>query len=79
MLYDTLKTDQSYLKSTLLECLKEQNLVSSYKTIQRREKSGIDVYTNVLRDPVSGFRMYTGAQIRQIIEYEQKRKNTAKK
>lgn len=73
MLYDTIKDDQHYLKSTLLECLSEQNLVSSYKTIQRREKQGVEVYTDVNRDPVSGFRMYTGAQIRRIVEYERAR------
>jgi len=76
MLIDTLNDSQQYLKSTLLECLDEQNLTSSYKTVQRREKAGIEVYNNISRDPVSGYRMYTGKQIRDIVEYEKTRKTT---
>lgn len=84
MLIDTLDDRQPYHKSTLLECLKEAKaanenapICSSYKTIMRRERARVAVYINVVRDPVNGWRMYTGRQIRKIVawELEQRGKN----
>lgn len=81
MLIDTLEDRQTYHKSTLLEVLKEVKashdslpIASSYKTIMRREHAGVPVYTTVLRDPVNGWRMYTGRQIRKIVAWELERK-----
>ena len=81
MLLDTLDERQVYHKSTLVEVLKEVKtaheeipICSSYKTIMRREKQHIAVYTNVVRDPVNGWRMYTGRMIRKIVEWELERK-----
>lgn len=76
MLLDTLKENQTYFKSTLLEVLQEVKasndvaIASSYKSIMRREKQRIPVYLDVVRDPTNGWRMYTGRQIRKIVEYE---------
>lgn len=81
MLLDTLDDRQTYHKSTLLEVLKEVKarkrdlpIASSYKTILRRERARIDVYTDVIRDPVNGWRMYTGLHIRKIVQWELERK-----
>ena len=76
MLLETLKDSQTYFKSTLLEVLQEVKaeqdiaIASSYKSIMRREKQRIPVYLEVVRDPTNGWRMYTGRQIRKIVEYE---------
>lgn len=76
MLLETLKENQTYFKSTLLEVLQEVKadtgvaIASSYKSIMRREKQRIPVYLDVVRDPTNGWRMYTGRQIRKIVEYE---------
>lgn len=76
MLLDTLQDSQTYFKSTLVEVLQEVRakedlrIVSSYKSIMRREKQRIQVYCDVVRDPTNGWRMYTGRQIRKIVEYE---------
>ena len=76
MLLDTLKDTQTYFKSTLVEVLQEEKancnmaIASSYKSIMRREKQRIPVYLDVVRDPTNGWRMYTGRQIRKIVEYE---------
>jgi len=82
MLLDTLDDRQTYHKSTLLEVLKEIKkehgdapIASSYKTILRRERSRVSVYTNVVRDPVNGWRMYTGRMIRKIVAWELERKH----
>lgn len=81
MLIDTIDDRQVYHKSTLLEILKEIKhaesgapIATSYKTILRREKQRVPVYTNVTRDPVNGWRMYTGKQIRKIVAWELERK-----
>lgn len=82
MLVETLEDTKVYLKATLLQCLIEANelegstngkIQHTYKTVLRREKEGIEVYTNVRRDPVTNYRMYTGLNIRQIVEYEMNR------
>lgn len=76
MLLDTLTDKQTYFKSTLLQVLqevkaeKQLKIASSYKTIMRREKDRVPAYVNVTRDPANGWRMYTGLQIRKIVEYE---------
>lgn len=76
MLLETLKDSQTYFKSTLVEVLQEEKansniaIASSYKSIMRREKQRIPVYLEVVRDPTNGWRMYTGRQIRKIVEYE---------
>ncbi len=80
MLLDTLDDRQAYHKSTLLEVLKEVAqetklpIATSYKTILRRERARVSVYTKVIRDPVNGWRMYTGKHIRKIVEWELNRK-----
>jgi len=80
MILDTLKDNQIYFKSTLIQVLQEvraeKNLPigSSYKTVMRREKQKIPVYLNITRDPTNNWRMYTGKQIRKIVEYELKLK-----
>lgn len=76
MLLDTLKDDGTYFKGTLQECLleaKKQTNLSikfSYKTILRRERQNVDCYVNVTREPVNNWRMYSGRQIRAIVDYE---------
>lgn len=81
MLLDTLDDRQTYHKSTLLEVLKEVArekqvpIATSYKTILRRERSRVSVYTNVVRDPVNSWRMYTGRMIRKIVAWELERKH----
>lgn len=80
MLIDTLNDKQTYFKSTLLETLQEARadsglpIASSYKSILRRERNQVPVYQSVLRDPTNGWRMYTGRQIRNIVQYELKLK-----
>lgn len=84
MLLDTLNDKQTYFKSTLLEVLQETRansnlpIASSYKSIMRREKQRVPVYLDVVRDPTNGWRMYTGRQIRRIVEYELKAKEKRK-
>ncbi len=82
MLLDTLEDRQTYHKSTLVEVLKEVKtahddviMATSYKTIMRRERARVSVYTDVIRDPVNGWRMYTGRQIRKIVAWELERKH----
>lgn len=83
MLLDTLSDQQLYFKSTLLAVLQEakadlksrnpklkKEVPISYKSIMRREKKKISVYTEVHRDPTNGWRMYSGKQIRDIVAYE---------
>lgn len=83
MLLDTLSDQQLYFKSTLLAVLQEakadlksrnpklkKEIPISYKSILRREKKKISVYTEVHRDPANGWRMYSGRQIREIVKYE---------
>lgn len=76
---ESLKDRNKYLVSTLLACLIEARrmhnlpLQASYRTILRRESSDVEVYTKCTRDQVSKFRMYTGSQIKKIIEYEVER------
>lgn len=76
MLIDTLVESQVYMKATLIECLSEAKgqtglpIASSYKTIMRREKQGVTHYTQPRRDPVNGWRFYTGHEIRQIVTFE---------
>ncbi len=81
MLLDTIDDRQVYHKSTLVEILREVKkshndvaICASYKTIMRRERQKVVVYINVVRDPVNGWRMYTGRQIRKIVEWELERK-----
>jgi len=78
MLIDTLDDTRTYLKATLLQCLAEVStedrpIPATYKSILRREKQGIKAYTRVRRDPATGYRLYTGRDIRRILEYEIKR------
>jgi hypothetical protein len=83
MLLDTLNDQQLYFKSTLLAVLQEakadlksrhpklkKEIPISYKSILRREKKKISVYTDAHRDPTNGWRMYSGKQIRDIVAYE---------
>lgn len=85
MLLDTLSDNQVYFKSTLIQVLQDVRanqeiaIASSYKTVMRREKKKIPVYVNVVRDPTNGWRMYTGRQIRKIVEYEMNIKRKDKK
>lgn len=84
MLIDSLQPNLSYMKATLLECLKEARseykltISASYNTIMRRERAGVDVYTDTGRDPVNGWRIYTADQIRKIVEYEKKKAESLK-
>lgn len=81
MLLNTLKDEQVYFKSTLIECLQEVKIRSgkpiptTYKSIQRREKQKIAVYLSIHRDPSNAWRMYTGKQIKDIVAYELEQKN----
>lgn len=74
-----IKDDQEYLKGSLVESLKEVRretgvkIATSYKVVLRREKAGISEYQGVRRDPATGYRMYTGAQIKAIVLYELRR------
>lgn len=75
MLIETLEDSKTYLKATLLQCLQEAKakypkVQATYKTIIKREKMGFDVYSDTRRDPATGYRMYTGLQIRKIVEFE---------
>ena len=75
MLIETLDNKRTYLKATLMKCLKEASSEQSpipwtYKSILRREKAGIRVYNKVRRDPGTTYRMYTGKLIREIVDYE---------
>lgn len=83
MLLDTLSDQQLYFKSTLLAVLQEakvdlknrkpdlkKEIPTSYKSILRREKKKIEVYITAHRDPINGWRMYSGKQIRDIVNYE---------
>lgn len=83
MFLDTLIDHQLYFKATLISCLQEarvelkktnpeikKELPISYKMILERERKRIPVYTEVHRDPANGWRMYSGKQIRKIVEYE---------
>ncbi len=76
MLIDSLKDDGTYFKATLIECLKEAKfqyglkISYSYKTFMRREEQNIAVYIGVGKDPANGWRIYTGSQIKAIVEYE---------
>lgn len=79
MLLDTLIDTQTYFKSTLVSVLQEAQakhpdlvIAASYKTIMRREHNRVPEYLEVIRDPTNGWRLYTGFQIRKIIEYELK-------
>lgn len=74
MLLDTIQDDRPYSNATLVECLKEQKLSHSAKTMRRRRAEGVMVYIDVHRDPSTGMRLYTGRQIREIVAYEQKYK-----
>lgn len=74
MLIDSIKNSERYMKGTFLACAKEAGLKVSYKTLTRREKAGIKVYTEVTRDPGTGWRMYSGSQIKRIIAYELKKR-----
>jgi len=78
MLIETLEDNKSYLKATLIQCLEEAKashpgIVTSYKTILKREKKSIPEYMGVRRDPATGYRFYTGLQIRKIILYERQK------
>jgi len=81
MLLDTLNDKQTYFKSTLLQVLQEVRaneglpIASSYKSVMRREKQRVPAYLEVVRDPTNGWRMYTGRQIRKIVEWEVKNKS----
>jgi len=83
MLLDTLNDQTMYFKSTLLAVLQEaradlisrrptlkKKILISYKGIIRREKKKVGIYIAVHRDPVNGWRMYSGKQIRDIVAYE---------
>lgn len=76
MLIDTLVDSQTYMKATLIECLVEARsktglpVACSYKTIMRREQQGESKYTAPRRDPVNGWRLYTGREIRIIVDHE---------
>lgn len=76
MLLETLEDSKTYMKATLLQCLSEAHsqvsdrIPYTYKTVLKREKEGVDVYTAVRRDPATSYRLYTGLQIRKIVEYE---------
>jgi hypothetical protein len=76
MLLETLQDTHNYMKSTLLSCLQEtvghdgQPLSSSYKTLLRKERKGIEVYKKVHRDPTTNWRMYSGRLIREIVDFE---------
>lgn len=77
MLIDTLLDKQIYFKATLKECLIEaresfklKTIPSDYKTFIRREKAGIKQYLNTRRDPANNWRLYTGKQIKKIVQYE---------
>jgi len=77
MIIDSIKSSDKYLKGTFLDCAKEAGLKVSYKTLTRREKEGVRVYTDVKRDPSTGWRLFSGTQIKRIIAYELKRKGNA--
>lgn len=85
MLLDTLTDSQPYLKATLLQCLSEAKaninpkITATYKTVLRRERAGVAVYKDVVRDPATGYRFYTGRSIRKIVQYEIKKAEEASK
>jgi hypothetical protein len=86
MLLDTLKETQTYHKSVLIDVLKEVKtlhkktfIASSYLTVLRREALHIPVYMKVTRDPNTGWRLYTGAVIRKIVDWELKNLQRVKK
>lgn len=75
MLIDTLDDTKTYLKQTLLQVLQEGStselkIAATYKMILRREQKGVKVYLTVRKDPTTGYRMYTGRDIRKILEFE---------
>lgn len=85
MLIDTLRDDGTYFKATLKECLVEarnktgKKIPADYKTFVRREKAGIKLYLDTRRDPVNGWRIYTGKQIREIVKFETDRARIEKR
>lgn len=80
MLLDTIENKKTYFKSTLIKILQEiketskRSIPTSYKTIIRREQMKIPVYLKIRRDPINGWRIYTGQQIKKIVAYELKTK-----
>ena len=83
MFLDTLIDHQLYFKATLISCLQEarvkfkkenpqikKEIPISYKMILERERKRVPVYLEAHRDPANGWRMYSGKQIRKIVEYE---------
>ena len=75
MMIDIIDDRKEYNKATLIQVLEEARtpdlpVTATYKAILRREKKKIPVYMNSRRDPANGYRLYTGRQIRKILEYE---------
>ena len=71
-----LKDGELYTKQQLLECLKlandkvDKRIPYSYKAILRRERSGVNVYTNVTITKGKEMRVYRKDQIESIVNYE---------